>query len=162
MKKTIGLKSRQTLLYLMVFVAIYLGNTTYHVLNEESSGNLLEIYFGYERGILLGIIVAITLLDLTKPKIMIETDAKHIYLNYRFRKVLIALSEIEDINYYLSKRSVGKHTARRVAQTYGTIRIHTKDASHSIGYVRSCEETVNLLKQEVRLATSKDSDAFAF
>src|SRR5690554_4855555 len=98
MKKIIGLKSRQTLLYLLLFIAIYLGNTTYHVLNEESSGNLLEIYFGYERGILLGIIVVMTLLDLTKPKIMIETDAKHIYLNYRFRKVVIALSEIEDIN----------------------------------------------------------------
>ena len=162
MKKIIGLKSRQTLLYLLLFIAIYLGNTTYHIINAESRGNLLEIYFGYERGMLLAIILVMTLLEFTKPRVLIESDPKNIYLKKRFRKVVIAIHDIEDITYYLSKRSVGKHTARRVAQTYGTIRIHTKDASHSIGYVRSCEETVNLLKQEVRLATSKDSDAFAF
>lgn len=162
MKKTIGLKSRQTLLYLLLFTAIYLGYTTYQIINEESRVNILEIYFGYERGILLAIIVGLILLDLTKPRIMIESDGKNIYLNYRFRKVMVAIRDIEDITYYLHKSSVGKHSARRVEQTYGNIRIHTKDISHSIGYVRSCEEAVNLLKQEVRLVTSKDSDKFSF
>jgi len=91
-------------------------------------------------------------------RVLIEADSKNLYLNYRFSQRHIKIKDVTDVTFYLNKMSAGRHTYRRVVQSYGTIRIHTKDQVYCIGPVRSCEETVNIIKQTVRLTAESTQD----
>jgi len=152
MKKPIGYKSRHNSLFSILFLFIYLGYTTYEIMTEGTAVNIVETYFTNERLILLLIIIGLLLFDFTLKRVMIEADSKNIYLNYRFSQKIINIKDVTDVTFYLNKMSAGRHTYRRVEQSFGTIRIHTKDEVYRIGPVRSCEETVNIVKQTVRLA----------
>jgi len=152
MKKPIGYKSRHNSLFSILFLAIYLGYTTYEIVTAGTEIDIVETYFTNERLLLLIIIIGLLVFDFSLKRVMIEADSKNLYLNYRFSQKVIKIKEITDVTFYLKKMSAGRHTYRRVEQSFGTIRIHTKDEVYRIGPVRSCEESVNIIKQTVRLA----------
>lgn len=152
MKKPIGYKSRHNSLFSILFLAIYLGYTTYEIVTAGTEIDIVETYFTNERLLLLIIIIGLLVFDFSLKRVMIEADSKNLYLNYRFSQKTIKIKDVTDVTFYLNKMSAGRHTYRRIKQSFGTIRIHTKEKVFRIGPIRSCEETVNVVKQTIRLA----------
>jgi len=123
-------------MFLLTFISIRTNaieeNTTKSIMVYVTGGLSVMSFF-------------LTIRELVKPHVMIESDKMNLYLNYRHHTEEIPLHEIVQAQ---AKRV----RSRAITYSYGKITIHTTRDTHRIGNIAKCEDVALRIMRLVNTA----------
>jgi cytochrome c biogenesis protein CcdA len=144
MKKTLGIKSfGHTLIFLvgssisLIFILIIaFGSLTFFETNNSTIYLILFSIAFISSGYLLFI-------DIKTPKIIIECDDNHLYLNFRTHMEKIDLLKITHV-------IPRPYRLKRASYSFGKVSVQTSNQSFTIGVVSNCKQVASRIMKKVK------------
>jgi hypothetical protein len=148
MKETIGKKSVGDIVTHVLLFIVLGGLTIIYMRTNIVAESTYESIMVYVTGGLSVILFFLAINEIMKPRAMIESDQKNLYLNYRHHTEEISLHDIVQAK---AKRA----RSRAITYSYGKITIHTASDTHKIGNVSNCEDVASRIMHLVDVAKEK-------